>query len=145
MPSTTCASLCAWILNTERRSSLHEALWLWCSRGVRVVIALAVLGTATGCSSLQRGESLDPTTLPTEVRGDYEVFANRCSRCHPLARPLNARVSEDSHWRLYVARMRRMPGSGITLEDTPKILNFLYWWRQHHDDAPRTSVDGGRR
>ncbi|MEZ4407085.1 MAG: hypothetical protein R3A52_11480 [Polyangiales bacterium] len=113
---------------------------------MRGTIAAAAVLLALGCASLQRGESLDPASLPTAVRADYEVFANRCSRCHPLARPLNARVDDDEHWALYVARMRRMPGSGISPDDAPKILRFLSWWRrQREGDAGAPPVDGGRR
>lgn len=59
------------------------------------------------------------------MRGDYEVFAQRCSKCHTLARPLNSGITEDEFWTLYVARMRRMPGSGISPEDETRILRFL--------------------
>lgn len=72
-----------------------------------------------------RGDGLDSAQLPPEVRGDYEVFAQRCSKCHTLARPLNSGITEDEFWALYVARMRRMPGSGISPEDETRILRFL--------------------
>ena len=65
-------------------------------------------------------------TYPPDVREAYSVFAAKCSKCHSLARPLNARVDDLGHWDRYVARMRRMPGSGISVRDERPILLFLH-------------------
>jgi hypothetical protein len=74
-------------------------------------------------------EGLGPVeALPPTVRVDYEVFAQRCSKCHSLARPLNSGIEDDEFWRMYVERMRRQPGSGISREDTVPILRFLSYF-----------------
>jgi hypothetical protein len=85
---------------------------------------LAIAGAACGGS---RTEGLDPSTVPDDLRGDYAIFAQRCSKCHSLARPLAAGITDDGHWELYVTRMRRQPASGISLDDQKHILNFLHW------------------
>jgi hypothetical protein len=89
--------------------------------------ALALLTIGCGASS-SHSEGLEPTALPTELRADYAVFAQRCSKCHSLARPLNSGISDENYWALYVARMRRQPGSGITQEDAGPILRFLHYY-----------------
>src|SRR5690348_2128307 len=91
---------------------------------------LAVLASsAVGCgSSATHSEGLEPSTLPVELRADYAVFAQRCSKCHSLARPLNSGISDENYWSLYVARMRRQPGSGISQEDAGPILRFLHYY-----------------
>lgn len=91
-----------------------------------VVVLMAVVG-CTG-NALSRGEGLDPSTIPGEVRADYDVFAQRCSKCHSLARPLQSGIDDDDFWRSYVARMRRQPGSGISPEDATVILRFLHYY-----------------
>jgi hypothetical protein len=63
--------------------------------------------------------------LPENIRGDYAVFAARCSKCHALARPLSAGITDDEQWELYVNRMRRQPGSGISMDDQGAVLRFL--------------------
>ncbi len=78
-----------------------------------------------GCSK-RPAEGLDVATLPPDSRADYAVFARRCSKCHSLARPLNSGITDDEAWRMYVARMRRQPGSGINDEDAVVILRFLH-------------------
>jgi len=79
-------------------------------------------------SACSRKESLDPSTMPENVRADYTLFARRCSKCHTLARPLNANITDDEQWVFYVNRMRRQPSSGISLRDQEQILRFLRWY-----------------
>jgi hypothetical protein len=107
------------------------------------VIALAAAAAAAcNASTLERGEGLDPSSVPPEQQADYALFAQRCSKCHSLARPLNSGITEDSFWRMYVDRMRRQPGSGISEQDTVPILRFLHWYSQ--SQAPQAAGrDGG--
>jgi hypothetical protein len=62
------------------------------------------------------------------TRPDYALFAQRCSKCHSLARPLTSGIDDDAYWVDYVARMRRQPASGISAEDTVGILRFLHYF-----------------
>ena len=91
-----------------------------------VICALSVLSVAfVGC---WQKDSLDPSTLPENIRPDYAIFVHRCSKCHSLARPLNANITDDEQWVHYVARMRHQPGSGITETDEANILRFLRYY-----------------
>ncbi|MCW5837575.1 MAG: hypothetical protein KIS78_34600 [Labilithrix sp.] len=74
-----------------------------------------------------RTEGLDSGKLPESLRADYALFTQRCSKCHSLARPLAAGITDDEQWSLYVNRMRRQPGSGISYDDQERILRFLRW------------------
>jgi hypothetical protein len=89
------------------------------------VIAAALVSTISGC---ERREGLDPSSMPENVRADYQVFAHKCSKCHSLARPLTANITDDEQWVLYVNRMRRQPGSGISPSDQEGILRFLKYY-----------------
>lgn len=91
----------------------------------RVVLLLGAV--ILGCSSWAH-DSLDPATMPEQVRPDYALFAQRCSKCHSLARPLTSGIDDDDYWVDYVARMRRQPASGISQEDTVGILRFLHYF-----------------
>ncbi len=74
------------------------------------------------------GDGMEPSRLPPEVRADYVLFAQKCSKCHSLARPLQSGIEDDVFWRHYVDRMRAMPGSGISEEDAERILRFLHYF-----------------
>lgn len=91
-----------------------------------VIAALLAMGCAHG--SDRQGDRLDVTKYPPELQRDYAVFARRCSRCHTLARPLNAHIRDPQHWVRYVTRMRRNPSSGINRDDAARILNFLLYY-----------------
>jgi hypothetical protein len=89
-----------------------------------VAAAVGVCLALLACSA-ERGEETELASR-ADTLADYRVFAARCSKCHSLARPLNSGIDDDEHWRMYVARMRRQPGSGISEEDTVPILRFLH-------------------
>jgi hypothetical protein len=114
---------------------------------MRLLAAISLAGAvvAVSCASWVR-EGLDPATMPEAVRPDYALFAQRCSKCHSLARPLTSGIDEDSYWVSYVARMRRQPASGISEEDTVGILRFLHYFsieekRKHGKLPPEVAVE----
>ena len=80
--------------------------------------------------------------MPENIRADYELFANRCSKCHSLARPLTSNITDDEQWVLYVNRMRRQPGSGISRTDQDGILRFLKYYAA---DLRRTQAEKNER
>ncbi len=94
---------------------------------VSVLVLLAGAFATFACSG-SRTEGLDVRKLPEDLRGDYDVFARRCSKCHSLARPLTSGITDDQQWVLYVNRMRRQPGSGISYDDQERILRFLRYY-----------------
>jgi hypothetical protein len=100
---------------------------------------LVLVALALSCAATRAGEGLDPAQLPAEIRSDYAVFAQRCSKCHSLARPLNSTIDRDTVWEAYVNRMRRQPSSGIALTDLPPILRFLHYYTLHR---PRRHAGG---
>ena len=106
-----------------RRTS---SVWPLTALAIAAVSALA----SGGCYFLERGDGLDPAKVPDDERNDYAIFAQRCSKCHSLARPLNSGITTDTYWRIYVERMRRQPASGISEADTVPILRFLHWYSE---------------
>ncbi len=94
-------------------------------------LALAVValsGSIAACTFRgEPAEGLGESNLPVEVRADYALYAQRCSKCHSLARSLQSGITDDSVWVYYVQRMRRQPGSGISPGDVEPILRFLHY------------------
>jgi hypothetical protein len=89
---------------------------------------LALALTSCSLTATWVREGLDVNSLPPDVRDDYAVFAQRCSKCHSLSRPLNSGIDDDEYWIRYVARMRLQPGSGISRDDVAVILRFLRYF-----------------
>ncbi len=91
---------------------------------IPIVLCLS-LSVLLGCSG-ERSVEPEVASLSPDVRADYAVFAVRCSKCHSLARPLNSGIDDDEYWKAYVAKMRRQPGSGISVDDSVAILRYLH-------------------
>ena len=77
---------------------------------------------------------VDVSAYTEDLQRAYEVFAIKCSKCHSLARPINARVSDPAFWRTYVDKMARRAGSGINERSGQEITAFL-----EHYTRQRTS------
>jgi hypothetical protein len=108
-------------------------------------LACAALG-CFGTTRTRHGDRVDVSGYPPEIRSAYRVFALRCSRCHTLARPLNAHIRDPQHWVRYVTRMRRTPGSGINERDAQVILKFLLFYSaEERGDADGQGAEAPQR
>ncbi len=71
--------------------------------------------------------SIDVSGWPQGIRKNYDMYAVKCAKCHPLARSVNARFTAQ-HWKRYMKRMIRRPNSGINEEQAAKIYEFLKYY-----------------
>ncbi len=69
---------------------------------------------------------VDVSGYPPQMQEYYQLFANKCSRCHTLARPINSTFT-DKEWKKYVRQMMRKPGSGLTPKTASQITEFLVY------------------
>jgi hypothetical protein len=115
--------------DAKRASFRISCLWVfgWLSIGI--------FSCAT--SSIRHGDTLDVSRYPSDIQAAYKVFAVRCSRCHTLARPLNARFTDPQQWVRYVARMRHNPASGINAKNGETILRFLLYYMHQREQEQR--------
>jgi hypothetical protein len=73
-------------------------------------------------------EQLDVSAYPAEQRQNYAVYARACSRCHGLARSLNAPYTSRGWWEFYMTGMRvrgRVAGRPFSREEIQAVLDFL--------------------
>lgn len=91
-----------------------------------LVVILIGVGACAGERDVGRQLLLsEPASAPPDIPAACEITARRCSRCHPLDRLLQARVTSPGHWHAYVRRMRLTPGSGIRLAEQHVITRCL--------------------
>ncbi len=69
--------------------------------------------------------TIDVSKYPPEMQAAYKAFANKCSKCHTLARVVNCDFVLDEEWERYVKRMMRKPGSEISSAEGKQIFEFL--------------------
>ncbi|MDE2039805.1 MAG: cytochrome c [Elusimicrobia bacterium] len=72
-------------------------------------------------------DTIDVSKYPPEQQKNYKVFAQKCSRCHTLARPINSHYALPEEWKAYVSKMRHKRHSGISDKDEDKITAFLIY------------------
>lgn len=73
-------------------------------------------------------DALDVSGYPAQQRYNYEVYARACSRCHTLARSVNAPPAGRTWWRFYVMSMRvraDISGQTISGKDRKAVLDFI--------------------
>jgi hypothetical protein len=106
-------------------------------------LALALVLRAAAAEDSDEGpDRIDVSDYPADQRERYEIFAVKCSKCHSLARPINARLTPDE-WRGYVKKMARRPGSGINDEAAQRIAEFLGYYSARRDGEKRKPADSG--
>lgn len=93
---------------------------------ISLAAALAIAPVAApwaGCGAEPRGFDVKPGVggADQSLARACRLAEQRCSRCHPLDRVLDAHVADAVDWENYVSRMRRTPGSGIR-EDEEEVL-----------------------
>jgi hypothetical protein len=71
--------------------------------------------------------TIDVSKYPQAIQDNYQVFAEKCSQCHKLSRPINSDYCLPAEWERYVKRMMHKPGSGITPAEGKKIFDFLVY------------------
>lgn len=101
--------------------------WLAALLGAGLV-ALSACGAAPN--------SIDVSGYPPDMQARYDLFERRCTRCHELERPLNARVGEGG-WGKYVQRMARHPAAGISAQEQREIAIFL----EYHAERRRAQAE----
>jgi len=72
-------------------------------------------------------DKIDVSGYPKEQAARYPVFVQKCSKCHPVARPINSRF-DSSEWKRYMKKMIRRPNSGINEEQAADIYEFLKFY-----------------
>ena len=74
---------------------------------------------------------IDVSAYPKVQQENYKVFAQTCSQCHTLARPINSPMISRRDWSRYIGRMtvnsKNAPVKPITKSERDSILSFLVY------------------
>lgn len=72
-------------------------------------------------------DTVDISDYTAEMQSYYKVFAQKCGKCHTIARALNSPYATPEEWNNYVNKMMRKPGSGIGPHEGKQIFQFLVY------------------
>jgi cytochrome c5 len=104
-----------------------------------VLTAASVAGLVRAVRAQQKDEPVEPRILAydkgpakidvskytPEMKGKYKVFAEKCAKCHTIARAINCEFALDDEWERYVKRMMNKGGTLITAAEGKQIYEFL--------------------
>jgi hypothetical protein len=108
------------------------------------IILLAIFLPAAASAALKvQGKGKEQTLVrdqfAAEQRPRYDMFAQKCTRCHELARPISALMTgvtplsadkfDEDGIKKYVVKMMRKPNSGIVKEEARELISFLTYAR----------------
>ena len=106
-----------------------------------MLASLALTGFIRAVRAQEKDEPVDPRILaydkgpgkidvskyPPEMKAKYKVFADKCAKCHTIARPINCEFALDDEWERYIKRMMNKAGSIISPADGKQIFEFLVY------------------
>ena len=105
-----------------------------------LLAAVAAAGLVQAVRAQQKDEPVDPRILaydkgpakidvskyPADMKSKYKLFAEKCSKCHTVARAINCEFALDDEWERYIKRMMNKAGpSIISANDGKQIFDFL--------------------
>ena len=77
--------------------------------------------------------SINISGYPAYQQKNYKVFADKCAKCHTIARPINTTMTKPE-WERYVKRMMHKPNSGISDSQGKTIYDFLAYDQDNRKD-----------
>lgn len=71
-------------------------------------------------------DHVDLASYPAAQQENWKVFADACSRCHTLARPLNAPITSKADWLRFIRRMHvKADAKLLTRVQAEQVVSFL--------------------
>jgi hypothetical protein len=71
-------------------------------------------------------DKIDVSRYPAEMQKDYTLYADKCAKCHTIARGNNTNMTRPE-WERYVKRMMHKPNSGIDSTQGKAIFDFIIY------------------
>ena len=78
-------------------------------------------------------DKINVAAYPPDQQKGYKVFAEKCAKCHTIARPINTAMTQEE-WSRYVKRMMHKPNSGISDAQGKAIYEFLAYDQANRKD-----------
>lgn len=103
---------------------------------IALIAAPLCMGAQTSNVTLPQDKgpaSINVSSYPPAQQKGYKVFADKCAKCHTIARPINTTMTKPE-WERYVKRMMHKPNSGISDSQGKVIYEFLAYDQEQRKD-----------
>lgn len=113
---------------------MHKAICIIAIAGLSFPLMLAAQSSGNVTLPQDKGPAkIDVSSYPADQQKAYKVFADKCSKCHTIARPINTTMPRPD-WERYVKRMMHKPNSGISDSQGKTIFEFLAYDQENRKD-----------
>ena len=113
---------------------MHKAIYAIVAAGLCFPLILAAQSGSNVTLPQDKGPAkIDVSSYPADQQKAYKVFADKCSKCHTIARPINTTMPRPD-WERYVKRMMHKPNSGISDSQGKTIFEFLAYDQENRKD-----------
>src|ERR1017187_10058866 len=112
---------------------MHKAIRIIAIVGLSMPLFLSAQTSNVTLPQDKGPAKIDVSSYPAEQQKGYKVFAEKCSKCHTIARPINTAMTEEE-WSRYVKRMMHKPNSGISDAQGKSIYEFLAYDQANRKD-----------
>ena len=113
---------------------MHKAIHAIVAAGLSIPLILAAQSSSNVTLPQDKGPAkIDVSSYPADQQKAYKVFADKCSKCHTIARPINTTMPRPD-WERYVKRMMHKPNSGISDSQGKTIFEFLAYDQENRKD-----------
>ena len=103
---------------------MHKALAIVALAGLSIPLILMAQTSNVALPQDKGPAKIDVSAYPAPQQQGYKVFADKCAKCHTIARPINTTMTKDE-WERYVKRMMHKPNSGISDSQGKTIFEFV--------------------
>ena len=117
---------------------MHEAIRTIAVVGLCFPLFLAAQSSNVNLPQDKGPDKVNVSAYPAEQQKSYKVFADKCSKCHTIARPINTTMTQPE-WARYVKRMMHKPNSGISDSQGKAIYEFLAYDQDTRKDKTPSS------
>jgi mono/diheme cytochrome c family protein len=118
---------------------MHKAIRIITAAGLAFPLFLAAQSGSNVTLPQDKGpDKINVSAYPADQQKGYKVFAEKCSKCHTIARPINTTMTKPE-WERYVKRMMHKPNSGISDTQGKTIFDFLAYDQENRKDKTPTA------
>jgi mono/diheme cytochrome c family protein len=112
---------------------MHKAIRLMTLACLSAPLFLAAQSSNVTLPQDKGSDKVDVSKYPADQQKGYKVFADKCAKCHTIARPINTTMTAPE-WSRYVKRMMHKPNSGISDSQGKTIYDFLAYDQENRKD-----------
>jgi cytochrome c5 len=112
---------------------MHKAIRIVTVACLSIPVFLAAQSSNVTLPQDKGPDKINVSAFPPDQQKGYKVFADKCAKCHTIARPINTSMTR-AEWERYVKRMMHKPNSGISDSQGKTIFDFLAYDQENRKD-----------